>query len=169
MWQQFSSCLQIDATYKTNCYQMPLVTVVTVSSEKTSMPICYGLLNNEQVATYEWFLQQLSRFQQAGNIAPPKVIITDKDDQLRAAARRIFPNAQLQLCVFHINSNVVLSIKKWWKKTNDSETDSDSDNADAVDIQGMERGNVNVKDMKDSKLSPLPKRVLKTQASLYLL
>ncbi|OWT42804.1 transposase [Pochonia chlamydosporia 170] len=169
MWQQFSSCLQIDATYKTNCYKMPLVTVVTVSSEKTSMPICYGLLNNEQVATYEWFLQQLSRFQQAGNIAPPKVIITDKDDQLRAAARQIFPNAQLQLCVFHINSNVVLSIKKWWKKTDGSETDSDSDNADTADIQEMERGNVNVKDMKDSKLGPVPKRVLKTRAGLYLL
>ncbi|OWT42584.1 MULE transposase domain-containing protein [Pochonia chlamydosporia 170] len=127
MWQQFSSCLQIDATYKTNCYKMPLVTVVTVSSEKTSMPICYGLLNNEQVPTFEWFLQQLLRFQRAGNIAPPQVIITDKDDQLRAAARHIFPNAQLQLCVFHINSNVVLSIKKWWKKPIDSEIDGDDD------------------------------------------
>jgi hypothetical protein len=148
---------------------MPLVTVVTVSSEKTSMPICYGLLNNEQVATFEWFLQQLLRFQRAGNISPPRVIITDKDDQLRTAVQQTFPNAQLQLCVFHINSNVVLSIKKWWKKANNSRIDSDSENADTADIQEMERGNTNVKDMKDIKLGPLPRRVLNTRAGLYLL
>ena len=71
MWQQFSSCLQIDATYSTNCYKMPLVTVVAVSSEKTSMPICYGLLNNEQVASFDWFLKQVSRFQRADIIRPP--------------------------------------------------------------------------------------------------
>jgi hypothetical protein len=169
MWQQFFACLQIDATYKTNCYKMPLVTVVTVSSEKTSMPICYGLLNNEQLVSYVWFLQQLSRFQRAGNIDPPKVIITDKDDQLRAAARQIFPEAQLQLCIFHINGNVVLSIKKWWKKPDDSETDGDEDDADTADIHEMERRNTNIKDMKDTKLGPLPKRVLKTRAGLYLL
>lgn len=167
MWQQFSPCLQIDATYKTNCYKMPLVTVVTVSSEKTSMPVCYGRLNNEQVDTFEWFLQQLSRFQRAGNIRPPRVIIADKYDQLRAAARKIFPNAQLQLCVFHINSNVVSSIKKWWKKPNDSEIDGDD--ADTADIQEMEGENTYVKDMKDAKLDPLPKRVSNTRAGLYLL
>jgi hypothetical protein len=116
-----------------------------------------------------WFLQQLSRFQRAGNIDPPKVIITDKDDQLRAAARQIFPEAQLQLCIFHINSNVVLSIKKWWKKPDDSETDGDEDDADTADIHEMERRNTNIKDMKDTKLGPLPKRVLKTRAGLYLL
>ncbi|KAH7111670.1 hypothetical protein B0J13DRAFT_600446 [Dactylonectria estremocensis] len=135
MWQQFSSCLQIDATYSTNCYKMPLVTVVAVSSEKTSMPICYGLLNNEQVASFEWFLKQS-------------------------------PNTQLQLCVFHINSNVVLYIKKWWKKANDSldsDLDDDQDNADAADVQELERGNTKVKDMKNAKLGPLPKRVLNTR------
>ncbi|KAL5610928.1 hypothetical protein FOBRF1_007045 [Fusarium oxysporum] len=172
MWQQFSSCLQIDATYSTNCYKMPLVTVVAVSSEKTSMPICYGLLNNEQVASFEWFLKQVSRFQRAGIISPPEVVITDKDDQLRNAIRQIFPNTQLQLCVFHINSNVVLYIKKWWKKANgslDSDMDDDQDNADAADVQELERGNTKVKDMKNAKLGPLPKRVLNTRAGMYLL
>ncbi|KAG7424273.1 PKS-NRPS hybrid synthetase [Fusarium oxysporum f. sp. raphani] len=154
MWQQFSSCLQIDATYSTNCYKMPLVTVVAVFSEKTSMPICYGLLNNEQVASFEWFLKQVSRFQRAGIISPPEVVITDKDDQLRNAIRQVFPNTQLQLCVFHINSNVVLYIKKWWKKANgslDSDMDDDQDNADAADVQELERGNTKVKDMKNAK------------------
>ncbi|KAH7471908.1 hypothetical protein FOMA001_g13074 [Fusarium oxysporum f. sp. matthiolae] len=172
MWQQFSSCLQIDATYSTNCYKMPLVTVVAVSSERTSMPICYGLLNNEQVASFDWFLKQVSRFQRAGIISPPEVVITDKDDQLRNAIRQVFPNTQLQLCVFHINSNVVLYIKKWWKKANgslDSDMDDDQDNADAADVQELERGNTKVKDMKNAKLGPLPKRVLNTRAGMYLL
>ncbi|KAM4067420.1 MULE transposase [Hirsutella rhossiliensis] len=158
MWQQFSSCLQIDATYNVNCYKMPLVTVVTVSSERTSMPICYGLLNNEQFASFEWFLQQLSRFRRAGNISPPEVIITDKDDQLRDAIRQIFPDTQLQLCVFHINSNVVLYIKKWWMQAKSHELDDDHDKIDALDIQEMERANNKVKHMKDIKLGPLPQR-----------
>jgi transposase-like protein len=71
------------------------------------MPICYGLLNNEQVASFEWFLKQVSRFQRAGIIRPPEIVITDKDDQSRNAIRQVFLNTQLQLCVFHINSNVV--------------------------------------------------------------
>ncbi|KJZ68551.1 hypothetical protein HIM_12058 [Hirsutella minnesotensis 3608] len=169
MWQQFSSCLQIDATYSTNCYKMPLITVVTVSSEKTSMPICYGLLNNEQIATFEWFLQQVSRFQRAGNITPPKVIITDKDDQLRAAIRKIFPDAQLQLCVFHINSNAILSIKKWWKKAKELEMEDDGDDLDSADIEEMERANTKVRDMKDVRLVPLPQKVPNTRTGLYLL
>ncbi|KAK2685962.1 hypothetical protein QWA68_016082 [Fusarium oxysporum] len=172
MWQQFSSYLQIDATYSTNCYKMPLVTVVAVSSERTSMPICYGLLNNEQVASFDWFLKQVSRFQRAGIISPPEVVITDKDDQLHNAIRQVFPNTQLQLCVFHINSNVVLYIKKWWKKANgslDSDMDDDQDNADAADVQELECGNTKVKDMKNAKLGPLPKRVLNTRAGMYLL
>ncbi|KAL5592508.1 hypothetical protein FOBRF1_013534 [Fusarium oxysporum] len=100
---------------QTNNYEwsmriMPLVTVVAVFSEKTSMPICYGLLNNEQV--------------------------------------------------------------KWWKKANgslDSDMDDDQDNADAADVQELERGNIKVKDMKNAKLGPLPKQVLNTRASMYLL
>jgi hypothetical protein len=172
MWQNFSSCLQIDATYSTNCYKMALVTAVTVTSERTSMPICYGLLNNEQGASFEWFLKQLSRFQRAGIISSPEVIITDKDDQLRNAIRQIFPRVQLQLCVFHINSNVVLSIKKWWKKANDSldsDLNSDDDSSDAADMQELEHSNTKVKHMRNVRLGPLPKRVLDTRAGLYLL
>jgi hypothetical protein len=172
MWQKFSSCLQIDATYSTNCYKMALVTAVTVTSERTSMPICYGLLNNEQGASFEWFLKQLSRFQRAGIISSPEVIITDKDDQLRNAIRQIFPHVQLQLCVFHINSNVVLSIKKWWKKANDSldsDLNSDDDSSDAADMQELEHSNTKVKHMRNVQLGPLPKRVLDTRAGLYLL
>ncbi|KAM4061321.1 MULE transposase [Hirsutella rhossiliensis] len=111
MWQQFSSCLQIDATF-------------------------------------EWFLKQVSRFLRAGIIRSPEVVITDMDDQLRNAIRQIFPNTQLQLCVFHINSNVVSYIKKWWKKDNDSDLDDDAenwDNTDALDVQEMERENTEVK------------------------
>ena len=76
---------------------------------------------------------------------------------MRTAIPQVFPNIQLQLCIFHINGNVVLSINKWWKKSNDPATDNDRDNEDADDIQEMERGNTKVRDMKDVKLGPLPK------------
>ncbi|XP_044718839.1 MULE transposase domain-containing protein [Hirsutella rhossiliensis] len=88
------------------------------------------------------------QFLRAGIIRSPEVVITDMDDQLRNAIRQIFPNTQLQLCVFHINSNVVSYIKKWWKKDNDSDLDDDAenwDNTDALDVQEMERENTEVK------------------------
>ncbi|KAJ6439180.1 kinase-like protein [Purpureocillium lavendulum] len=90
--------------------------------------------------------------------AIPSVII-DMDDQLRNAIRQTFPDAQLQLRVFHINSNVVAYIKKWWKKAYeslDSDPDDVQESADALDVRELCRGNTKVKDMKNAKLGPLP-------------
>jgi len=35
---------------------------------------------------------------------------------MRAAIAKVYPQAQPQLCIFHINQNVVLQLKKKWKK-----------------------------------------------------
>jgi transposase-like protein len=46
----------------------------------------------------------------------PYVIVTDKDDQIKGALLDVFPDAQQQICRFHINKNVHLKAKtkgKW--------------------------------------------------------
>jgi transposase-like protein len=53
------------------------------------------------------------------NIRLPNVVITDFDNQMKAALGSQFPDAQQQLCIHHINSNVLLNAKQKWKSTQD--------------------------------------------------
>ena len=38
----------------------------------------------------------------------PGVTITDYDDAIRNTVTRVYPEAKLQICIFHINKNVAL-------------------------------------------------------------
>jgi hypothetical protein len=101
------------------------------------------------------------------------VIITDKDNQLRTAIESVWPTTQLQLCVFHINSNVVLKIKQKWVKPVNHALDEDEEEEPVedkmADLAALQRANVRVKDMKNTSLGPLPRIVCKNRAGFYLL
>ena len=44
------------------------------------------------------------------------VTITDYDDVIRNTVTRVYPETKPQICIFHINKNVALQIKKKWNK-----------------------------------------------------
>ena len=48
-------------------------------------------------------------------IQSPDVIITDYDQQMKGALESQFPCSQQQLCIHHINSDVLLKAKRRWK------------------------------------------------------
>ncbi|KAK1994026.1 hypothetical protein LX36DRAFT_693377 [Colletotrichum falcatum] len=54
----------------------------------------------------------------------PTVIITDYDKQMKAALNKQFPDVQQQLCIHHINSNVMLKAKQKWLKDHSYSSDS---------------------------------------------
>ncbi|EGY23354.1 uncharacterized protein VDAG_04792 [Verticillium dahliae VdLs.17] len=61
----------------------------------------------------------------------PDVIITDFDNQMKAVLDDQFPEVQQQLCIHHINSNVLLKAKKKWLKGRNSVSPDSSDDAEA--------------------------------------
>ncbi|KAG7404421.1 PKS-NRPS hybrid synthetase [Fusarium oxysporum f. sp. rapae] len=56
----------------------------------------------------------------------PDVSITDFDDSMKAALNDQFADVQEQLCIYHINSNVLLKSKQKWAKKRKSSSSPDA-------------------------------------------
>jgi len=168
-WKRSPFCIQLDATYNTNCYKMPLMSAVVVTPERTSMPILFGLLHSEQEVDFCWFMHRLKELQQRYTVSTPDVFVTDFDQQLRTAVKTAFPDAQLQLCVFHVNSNVTLAIKQRWIKRytqlyfdSDEEADPDEE-AERADLEELEASNRKTSLL----LTTFPNNIAITRAGLF--
>jgi hypothetical protein len=80
----------------------------------------------------------------------PTVTISDYDTAMKAAIARVFPDAISMICVFHVNKNVVLHIKRKWDKqaaalVNAAQVaqNNHQDADDKDDVEEEDRGVVN--------------------------
>lgn len=119
MWRKYPFVLQLDNTYKTNRFSMPLFQATGVTKVTTTFNAAFGLVDNEREDGFGWLAQQLLACQLHYGIESSGVVITDFDKALKNALKDHLPDAHQQICVFHINKNVVLNIKRKWKKTDD--------------------------------------------------
>ncbi|OAQ58993.1 transposase [Pochonia chlamydosporia 170] len=118
MWRRFSEVVSFDNTYNTNRFKLPLFQVTGQTCLGTVFNAAFGLIDNERLE----------------DIRAPDVIVTDFDKQMKQALGVEFPEAQQQICIHHINSNVMLQSKRRWVyTTRDSSTgeESSSDEPDA--------------------------------------
>jgi hypothetical protein len=99
------SVVQIDCTYKTNIYNMPLAHIIGISPFFTTFTIGFAFIPKEETCDYEWVLTILK---EALNGNCPNFIVTDKEDALISASRTVFPLAKSILCRWHINKNVLV-------------------------------------------------------------
>lgn len=113
---RWGECITIDATYNVDEKQWPLVIGVIVTPEKTALPIFQARLSDEKARGYIWLVESIKLWMAAQNIRHPEVFITDGDQQLTDALDELFPRVQRQRCVWHLNCNLVTSIKKHWAK-----------------------------------------------------
>jgi hypothetical protein len=95
---------------------MPLFQVTGVTDHKSVANFAFGVINTETEAGYRWLCRQINLFQLRAHINEPAVIITDKEAALRNVLKDVFPRAQQQLCVYHINANIRSRIYSRWKK-----------------------------------------------------
>ncbi len=102
MFQEFSDVVEIDATYKTNRFNMPLVLVTGIDREGITFLICGCLLSDEKLDSYLWVLERLK---QATN-TEPSLMFSDGDQNIATAIERVFPNTVHLLCRFHIGQNI---------------------------------------------------------------
>lgn len=71
---------------------------------------------DETQASCSLLLSTFTSFAHEINAEQPEVLVTDFDRALKEAANEHLPFTQQQICVFHINKNVIMNIKHKWQK-----------------------------------------------------
>ncbi|KAH9703973.1 protein FAR1-RELATED SEQUENCE [Citrus sinensis] len=107
-YECFGDVLAFDATYKTNAYQKPLVTLVGTNHHRKTTVFGFGLLGDETVESYTWLLQT---FLSAMGNRKPKSVITDGDEAMSKAIKTVFVGATHRLCCWHLERNAQANIK----------------------------------------------------------
>jgi len=135
MWKRFSEVISFDNTYNTNRFKLPLFQVTGQTCLGTVFNAAFGLIDNERLEGFQFLAKGIGTLLSQNGIRVPDVAVTDFDDQMKKALGIEFPDTQQQLCIHHINSNVMLQSKrKWVYSTRDSGTgeESSSDEPDAT-------------------------------------
>ena len=95
---------------------MPVLQITSITNISSNFNITFGLADNKREDGFEWLIGQLHIFQQQYKIPLPSIYIIDFDKALKNVIEMHFSNSTPQLCVFYVNKNVALNIKRKWKK-----------------------------------------------------
>ncbi|XP_057770058.1 protein FAR1-RELATED SEQUENCE 5-like [Salvia miltiorrhiza] len=103
-YQHFGDVLSVDATYKTNKYDLICVPMIGINHHRTNVMFGLGFLSNEKAESYEWLF---STFLQAMYHKEPSTIFSDQDMAIMNAIDSTFRESSHRLCQWHINKNAV--------------------------------------------------------------
>ncbi|KAH7460217.1 hypothetical protein FOMA001_g19619 [Fusarium oxysporum f. sp. matthiolae] len=131
MWKRFPEVISFDNTYNTNRFKLPLFQATGQTCLGSVFNAAFGLINNERREGFQFLSESIRQLAEQHSIRQPDIIITDFDDSMKAALNDQFPEVQQQLCIHHINSNVLLRSKQKWVK--DCSHDSSSSSLDSSD------------------------------------
>jgi hypothetical protein len=113
-WKQHPWVQMYDNTYKTNNKNLAFFQVMTVNNSNKLMSLACALINNEREEGFDWLMAQVKNVGEELGIPPPNITITDFDNAMKNAVASTFPAATPQICIFHVNKNIVLNIKRKW-------------------------------------------------------
>lgn len=82
---------------------------------RVSVPGRLWIVVIERREGYDILIQSLDQIRREVGAEPPRVATTDFEVALRSAIMEVLPSTQLQLCIFHINANVDLNVKRKWE------------------------------------------------------
>ncbi|RKK76949.1 hypothetical protein BFJ71_g16843 [Fusarium oxysporum] len=134
MWKQFPEVISFDNTYNTNRFKLPLFQATGQTCLGSVFNAAFGLIDNERREGFQFLSESIRQLAEQHSIRRPDVIITDFDEQMKAALNDQFPDVQQQLCIYHINSNVLLKSKQKWAmdRCDRSSSHDDSERDDSV-------------------------------------
>lgn len=110
LYHRFNTVLVMDATYKTNRYNMPLFEVAGMTCSNKTFFLCACFMSKEIEESYIWALKQMKRY--CFTRFSPSVLVTDREKALMNAISCEIPNAVNLLCRWHIQKNVLTQINK---------------------------------------------------------
>ncbi|RYQ89782.1 protein FAR1-RELATED SEQUENCE 5-like [Arachis hypogaea] len=102
-YQYFGDIVAFDSIYKKNEYNRPLVIFSSSNNHKKTTIFGFGLVLNETIASYTWMLENLSKVMCNKALS---VVVTNGDDAMIAAMKKVFPKTTHRLCAWHLQKNV---------------------------------------------------------------
>ncbi|CAL1408638.1 unnamed protein product [Linum trigynum] len=103
MLRAWHHVIVIDATYKTNKYDMPWVEIVGMTLVGLNFVNSSTIVYDEMKESYQWLLTHLQHL--LGPIVPD-VFVSDKAGGLVGTVGVMFPSSTHILCLWHIDRNV---------------------------------------------------------------
>ncbi len=128
MWKRFPEVISFDNTYNTNRFKLPLFQATGQTCLGSVFNAAFGLIDNERREGFQFLSESIRQLLEQHSIRHPDIIITDFDDQMKAALDDQFPEVQQQLCIHHINSNVLLRSKQKWVANSSQDYSSSASN-----------------------------------------
>ncbi|KAK4068501.1 hypothetical protein Purlil1_13791 [Purpureocillium lilacinum] len=126
MWKRFPEIMSFDNTYNTNRFKLTLFQVTGHTCLKSVYNAAFGLIDNERREGFQFLTEAVRELTERHGILLPDVVITDYDKAMKEALDNQFPDSQQQLCIHHINANVLLNAKRKWKNAGEGgESDGD--------------------------------------------
>ena len=104
--------LLIDATYRTNKYNMPCIHFMTVTSIGRTASIALAFVAGETSIIYQLAVSTFRKLVMGNSRI--KVILIDDEDALKQALSSIYPDVPQLLCLWHVNKNVQTYVNKQW-------------------------------------------------------
>ncbi|XP_074297664.1 protein FAR1-RELATED SEQUENCE 5-like [Silene latifolia] len=95
----FGEMLSVDATYRTNKYDMVFVPFTGIDRHKRCITFAAGLIGDESIECYRW---QFKTFLEAMGGRHPRITITDQDKSMKSVVPEVFKESTHGLCMWHI-------------------------------------------------------------------
>ncbi|GKU10048.1 unnamed protein product [Fusarium langsethiae] len=130
MWRRFPEVISFDNTYNTNRFKLPLFQATGQTCLGTVFNAAFGLIDNQRREGFQFLAESISTLLSEHSIRQPAIIITDFDDSMKATLNDQFPGVQQQLCIHHINSNVLLRSKQKWVNNPENSSSPDTSEVD---------------------------------------
>ena len=94
MWKRFPEVISFDNTYNTNRFKLPLFQATGQTCLGSIFNAAFGLIDNERREGFQFLSESIRQLLEQYAIRQPDVIITDFDDQMKAALNDQFPDVQ---------------------------------------------------------------------------
>ncbi|KAM0838344.1 hypothetical protein ACQ4PT_061034 [Festuca glaucescens] len=108
-YDAFGGVVVFDSTYRVNKYNLPFVPFIGVNHHRSTTVFGFGIVSDEKTKSYVWLLEAFLESAQQNH---PRSVITDGDHAMARAISKVFPNADHQLCSWHIEQNMIRHLRK---------------------------------------------------------
>jgi hypothetical protein len=119
MWRLYPEIMSFDNTYNTNRFKLPLFQITGQTCLKSVYNAAFGVIDNERREGFQFLAEAVRELNDRHAIPLPNVVITDYDQQMKAALESQYPGSQQQICIQHVNANVLLHAKRKWRSENE--------------------------------------------------
>ncbi|KAF6525297.1 hypothetical protein HZS61_011092 [Fusarium oxysporum f. sp. conglutinans] len=92
MWKRFPEVISFDNTYNTNRFKLPLFQATGQTCLGSVFNAAFGLIDNERREGFQFLSESIRQLAEQHSIRRPDVIITDFDEQMKAALNDQFPD-----------------------------------------------------------------------------